>query len=595
MTLQIAMMLGVIVLALALFWWERFPADVVALGVLLALLFTGLLPMDKAFAGFGSDTVIMILGLLILTAAMRRTGVVDLVAGAVLRRSGADPNRLLLAIMVTAAAVSSFISNTAATAFFLPMVFGIARKAGTSPSKLLMPLAFAAILASSVTLIGTSTNLVVSGAMKDYGMKPLSLFELTPVGVPIAIVGLLYMYYIGRRIIPDRASTGEVTEQFGLRPYLSEVLVQPGSRLVGQTLREANIGQSTGLNVLRVIRDNDRHVEARASTVLRDGDLLLVEGHQEDIVKIKDTAGLEIKADARLASPDLQDEEMGLVEAIVLPGSPLIGNTLKSQGFRERYGAQVLGLNHRGRNVLQKISKVPIALGDVLLIQGSREELARRGHGPAFHVLGTVAPMEEARPRKRQAIPAMLIFLLVILLSALEILPLAVATMLGVVLVFVTGCITPHRAYAEVEWKAVILIGALIGMGAAMEQSGTAEWLAHLIAAATGSADPLWLLSGFFALTVALTQPMSNQAAAIVVLPVAIRTAYQLSLDPRPFAVMIAIAASCSYLTPLEPACLMVYGPGRYKFIDFIKVGAGLTLLIYLLAIALVPALWPLK
>lgn len=595
MTFEIVLLLCLMAVAMALFCWERFPADVVALGLLLALVGTGLLPAHLAFSGFASDTVIMIAGLLILTAAMQRTGIMDLVASAVLRRAGNDPGRLLWTIMLISAGLGAFISNTASTAFFLPMVFGIARKANISPSKMLMPLAFSSIVTSSVTLISTSTNLVVSGIMTQSGMPGLAMFELAPVGVPIALVGLLYMFYVGRRLIPDRTTAAEMTEEFGVRPYLSELVIQAKSPWAGKTLGELSIGHSTGLNVLRIIRETGRPIEPRSQTTIKAGDNLIVEGRREDIVRIKDTAGVEIKADVKLSDPDLQDDEMGLVEAFVPWGSPLIGSSLKRSQFRERYGVQVLGINHRGINVVRKLSEVLIRLGDVLLLQGPRDRLARLHSDPAFQILGPMAPMEEARPLRRRAWLAASIFAAVLALATFDVMPLAVAAALGVLLVFVTGCLTPERAYAEVDWKIIVLVGSLLGLSVAMDKTGTATYLAQLIASSVGSAHPLWLLTGFFALTIALTQPMSNQAAAIVVLPVAIQTAYQIGLDPRPFAVMIALAASCSYLTPLEPACLMVYGPGRYRFMDFFKVGAGLTLLIYLIAIVLVPLLWPIK
>lgn len=595
MSLQIAFLLGIVVVAVVLFWWERFPADAIALGILLSLVFAGLVPADKAFAGFGSDTVIMILGLLILTAALERTGVVDLVGRAVVRHAGDNPNRLWLTIMMAAAGIGALMSNTASTAFFVPIVFGVARKSGMSPSRLLLPLAFCSILSSSVTLISTSTNLVVSGMMTRYGMPPMTMFELAPVGIPITIVGLAYMYFVGRRLIPERAASGQMTEEFGVRPYLSEVVILAGSSLEGQTLAEARIGQTLGLEVLRLIRDHDTVLPPRSRTRLKAGDVLVVEATQQDLLKVKDTAGLEIKADVRLSDPDLQDEETALVEAIVLPGSPLIGRTLKSHRFRERYGLLVLGLNQRGVNIVGKISQTPIKLGDVLLLQGARDQIAARRDERGFHVLGPMEAMEEARPRRSRAVLTVGIFLSVIALASLNVMSLPVAMMLGTMLVFVTGCITPDEAYASVEWKAIILIGSMLALGVAMEHTGTAAYLAGRIVALVGSAGPVWLLSGFFVLTVLLTQPMSNQAAAIVVLPVAIQTALQAGLNPRTFAMMIAVAASCSYLTPLEPACLMVYGPGRYRFADFLRVGSLLTLLIFVMAILLVPIFWPLK
>jgi di/tricarboxylate transporter len=594
MTPQILLLLGLLAATLALFWWERVPAEVVGLGLLLALAFTGLVPAEQAFAGFGSDTVIMILGLLILTAALERTGVVELAGRAVLRHAGANPDRLLWIVMLASAGVGAFISNTASTAFFLPMVFDIAKRSGISASKLLMPLAFSSIVTSSVTLVSTSTNMVVSGMMSSYGLPPMGMFELAPAGLPIAAVGLVYMY-LARRFIPERAASEALTEEFGVRPYLSEIVIQPGSALAGRTLGESNVSQQLGLEVLRIRRGKDQSIAPRAGTALREGDVLLVEGSQEDLVKIKDTAGVEIIADARLSDPDLAAEETALVEAALLPGSPLIGQTLKRHRFRERYGLQVLGLNHHGINIVRKLSEAPLALGDVLLVQGRRQNLARAHESHVFRVLGPMEPVEELRPRRERAPLAIAIFVGVLALVTARIVSLPLAVMLGALLVFVTRCITPEEAYARVEWKAIILIGSMLSLGAAMEHTGAAKYLAWQLVALTGHAQPLWLLTVFFALTVFLTQPMSNQAAAIVVLPVAMQSALQLGLNPRTFAMMVAIAASCSYLTPLEPSCLMVYGPGRYRFADFLKIGSVLTLLIYGVAIALVPLVWRLK
>ena len=594
MTPQILLLLCLLAVALALFWWERISAEVVALGLLLALAFTGLLPANQAFAGFGSDTVIMILGLLILTAALERTGVVELGGRAVLRYAGADPDRLLWIVMLASAGVGAFISNTASTAFFLPMVFGIAKKSGISASKLLMPLAFSSIVTSSVTLVSTSTNMVVSGMMTSYGLPPMGMFELAPVGVPIAVVGLVYMF-LARRFVPERAAAADLTEEFGVGPYLSEIVIQPGSALAGKTLGEANVGQQLGLEVLRITRDKDQSIAPRASTVLKEGDVLLVEGSQEDIVKIKDTVGVEIIADARLSDPDLAAEDTALVEAALLPGSPLIGRPLKNHRFRERYGLQVLGINHRGVNIVRELSQAPLALGDVLLVQGRRQNIARAHESNVFRMLGPMEQVEEIRPRRERAPLAIAIFLGVLMLVTFKVLTLPLAVMLGALLVFVTRCITPEEAYARVEWKAIILVGSMLSLGAAMEHTGAAKYLAWQLVSFTGAAQPLWLLTVFFALTVFLTQPMSNQAAAIVVLPIAMETALQVGLNPRTFAMMIAVAASCSYLTPLEPACLMVYGPGRYRFTDFLKIGSVLTLLIYGVAITLVPLVWPLK
>ena len=594
MTLQIGLLLGILLVAVILFWQEKISADIIALGILLSLIFTKLLPAKEAFAGFGNDAVIMILGLLIMTTALQRTGVIDLAGRAVLSRTGDSPNRILLIVMLLTAGLGAFVSNTASTAFFLPVVIGIARKSKMSPSKLLMPLAFSSILTSSVTLVSTSSNIVISGMMQNYGLPPMGMFELAPAGIPIAIGGLFYMYFVGRRLIPDRVHATDLTEEFGVRPYLSEIIIQPGSSVADKTLAEAKVGQALGLTVLRIFRGESNYLAPRSDTVLKAGDILLVEGSQEDILKIKDVAGVEIKADVLLSDPDLQLGDMALVEGILLSGSQLIGRTLKRYRFRERTGLQVLGVNHHGHNVVEKISQVPLQLGDVLLLQGPRANLVQMHDENLFRLLNPISQMEEKRPIVRRAPIAVGIFAFVLGMATFKVMSFPVAAMLGVLLVFATRCITPEQAYPRVEWKAVILIACMLGLGTAMEKTGAAKYLAGLLVTAAKGSSPYWLLSAFFALSVLLTQPMSNQAAAIVVLPIAIQTALQTRLNPRSFAMMVAIAASCSYLTPLEPSCLMVYGPGRYRFRDFLRVGAILTVLIYVIAILTVPRVWPL-
>jgi di/tricarboxylate transporter len=591
MTAEIGLFLFILAVAMALFSFERIPADAVGLGVLLSLILTGLLPSDSAFAGFGSSTVMMILGLLILTAALVRTGVVDIVGRATLRYTGEGADRLLVVIMLASATMGAFMSNTASTAFFIPLVFGLAQRAQVSPSKLLMPLAFSSILSSSVTLVSTSTNIVVSGLMTQYQMPPMGMFELAPVGIPIAVVGLAYMFFIGRHFIPDRQTADGSTEG-SKYPYLTEIMVLPESSLVGKTLAESALGEKLDLKVLQIIRGKNRYMAPQGETRLEENDVLLVEGWRDDILKASNISGLDIKANVKLSDPELQTEDARLVEAILLPRSPLIGRTLKGFRFRERYGLQVLAINRQGETIRRKISEVLLRMGDVLLVQGHRANIAALEAGNVFRILTAV---EDRRPQARLAPLAVAIFLGSLVLATFDLVSLPVAVLLGALLAFLTRCITPEEAYRDVEWKAIILIGSMLALGAAMEETGAAEFFAAQIVNFVGAAQPVWLLTAFFALTVLLTQPMSNQAAAIVLVPVAIQTALRLDLNPRTFAMMIAVAASCSYLTPLEPSCLMVYGPGRYRFMDFLKVGSLLTVLIYLIAIFLVPLIWPIK
>ena len=591
MTPDIAICLAILAGAVALFAWDRVPADVVALGVMLAVIITGLLPADKAFAGFSSDTVMMILGLLIMSAAMIQTGVVEITGRYVFELAGRDAAIFLPVIMVSVAIVSAFMSNTAATAFFVPLVIGYAAKVGESPSKFLLPLAFSSILTSSVTLISTSTNLVVSDLLTRYQQPPMGMFEMAPVGIPIAVAGLLYVWAIGVRLIPQR-SDQTADEQIGERKYQADVVVVEHGPLVGNTLKDAKITGDGGFTVVKAMRGKDtvRGEKKLADLKLQAGDQLIIEGLRADLLKIKDIDGLDFKADGQLADAEDEKEEQTIVEGVLLPRSPLIGQSLRSLDFKERYGLQVLALHRAGR-VPKTISSARLRMGDVLLLQGKPADVKALEQGNLFNIFGGVDP---GRLNRSRAPLAAAIFLAAIAAVTLKLVSLPVATIAGAFAMLATRCLSPEEAYRQVEWKALILIGALLSLGTAMEASGAGKYLAQQLIGLIGNGH-YGLLSCFFVLTVALTQPMSNQAAALVVLPIAMQTGIELGVDPRAFAMMVAVAASCSYLTPLEPSCLMVYGPGKYQFSDFFKVGAPLTLLIYAIAIVLVPLVWPLR
>ncbi len=591
MTLPILLLLIILAAALVLFTFEWLPPDVTALGVLVALVVLRLVPLEQAFAGFGSDTVMLLLGLLIMTAALMRAGVVEVVSQRLLRVANRHPQRILPAMMGAVGLLSALINNTAAAAFFLPVILGLSQRTRISAARLLMPMAFAAILASSVTLISTSTNIVVSGLMAQVGLAPIAMLELAPVGLPILAVGVLYMLVIGQRLIPERPAPQPLTETFGLRSYLAELHIAPGSPLDGVTLAQSGLGRDLGLIVLGIIREGECQPNPPAEATLRAGDSLLVEGPSEAVLRIKGVPGIDIQADAEFSDTDLERGGLRLAEVVLLPRSPFIGRSPKGLRMRERFRIQVLAINRRTGVIRSQIADTRLQMGDVLLVQGSHEQIAALQAENAFDVLGVV---DAQRFNRRRAWTVVAVFVGVLLLGSLRLLPLPVAMLLGALAVFLTRCITPDDAYRQVDWKVLVLIGSMLGLGAAMQHTGTAEFLAAQLVTWVGRWHPLWLLTGFFVLTVALTQPMSNQAAAAVVIPVALETALRLGLNPRTFAMMIAIAASTSYLTPLEPACLMVYGPGHYRFVDFLKVGGLLTLLVYALAIVLTPLLWPL-
>src|SRR5262245_12463133 len=590
MTPEIAICLAILAVAVLLFAWDRVPADVVALGAMLAVIATGLLSPDKAFAGFGSDTVMMILGLLVMTAGLLQTGVVEIAGRYVFELAGRNPTIFLPVIMVAVASVSAFMSNTAATAFFVPLVMGYASKIGASPSRFLLPLAFSSILTSSVTLISTSTNLVVSDLLTRYQQPPMGMFELAPVGIPIAIVGLLYMWMIGVRLIPQRDEQ-KAEEKIGERTYQADVVVVADGPLVGKSLANAKITADAGLRIVKLVRGEEavRGERKLADIELEAGDELFIEGLRADLLKIKDIKGLAFKVEMDLQDPDEEKERATIVEGVLLPRSPRIGQSLRRLEFKERYGLQVLAIHRAGR-VPHSISSARLRMGDVLLLQGTPENVKALEQGNLFNIFGNV---EQGRLNISRAPLAAGIFAAAIAAVTLKLASLPVAMLTGAFLMLLTRCLSPEEAYRQIEWKVLILIGALLSLGAAMEASGAGKFLAQQLIGLVGADSRYALLSCVFLLTVVLTQPMSNQAAALVVFPIAMQTGIQLGVDPRAFAMMVAVAASCSYLTPLEPSCLMVYGPGKYQFFDFFKVGLPLTVLIYAVTIVLVPWVWP--
>jgi di/tricarboxylate transporter len=557
----------------------------------MALVLTNTLTAGEAFAGFGNDIVITIAGLFILTGGLAKTGVIDLVGRRLHRTAGESEFRMVMLIMFAAAFCAAVMKNTTTTAMFLPVVLGIAARRNISPSKLLMPLAFGAILGGTCTLIGTSTNLAVSGALPRYGMQPFTMFELTKVGVVIVAVGMVYMLMVGIRLLPRRKAAESFTEQYHIRQYMTEVIVLDDSPLIGKTLAEARIGDELDLTVLGILRGEEEfRIAPNPDEQIVAGDLLLMQGRVEDILRVKSEAGIEIKPDFKLNDSVLESKGRELVEAMVPRGSDLIGRTLKTAQFRKRHRVVVLAINRHGVDLLSKISRVKLRFGDVLLMQGTREQVEALAAEGQILLLEEVSE-KQARPEKRRW--ALLAFAVFLFFSLTHLVALPIAVLLGVMLLLATQSLRMAEVYEIIDWRLLILIACMISFGVAMEKTGADQYLADLIVRATGRYGPVGVLAGFFIMTVALTQPMSNQAAALVMLPIAVKTAVALGLNPRTFAITVTYAASCSFLTPLEPACVLVYTPGQYRFLDFMKVGSILTIAVFAIVIWLVPLFWP--
>jgi di/tricarboxylate transporter len=592
MTPEIATVLALLLVAVVLFGTERIPIEIVGLLLVMALVLTSTLSAGEAFAGFGNDIVVTIAGLFVLTGGLAKTGVIDAVGRRLHRTAGNSEFRIAALIMFAAALCAAVMKNTTTTAMFLPVVLGIAARSNISPSRLLMPLAFGAILGGTCTLIGTSTNLAVSGALPRYNIAPLTMFELTRVGVPIVCVGMLYMLLLGLRLLPRGGPAQSLTEQYHVRQYVTEVIVLDDSPLIGKTLAETRISDELDLTVLGILRGDERYrIAPQPTEQIKSSDLLLVQGRVEDILRVKGEAGIEIKSDFTLSDTLLEGKDVELFEAMVPRGSDFIGRTLKRLDFRQRYNLVVLAINRHGVNLLSKISSVRLRFGDVLLVQGNRE------HVEALAADGQILLLEEVsdkqlRPAKRQW--ALLAFGVFLFFSLTHMVPLPIAVLFGVMILLASQSLRMSEVYEIIDWRLLILIACMMSFGVAMEKTKADQYLAGLIVAATGQYGPIAVLAGFFLMTVALTQPMSNQAAALVMLPISVKTALALGLNPRTFAITVTYAASCSFLTPLEPACVLVYTPGRYRFLDFLKVGSILTIAVFAIVIWLVPIFWPL-
>ena len=590
MTTVMIILLIIIAIAIVLFSLDALPADVIGIGIMIALIITGILTPAEGIAGFGSDTAIKTLGLLLLTTALIRTGFVQMVTRWIIEQVGEDKNRLFWLVSLATAGMGSFTSNTASTAFFLPVTLSISKKLKQHPSKMLMTIAFAAILSSSMTAIATSTNLVVSGLLTDYGYAPMGMFELTPVGIIILFVGLVYMFFIGRKLIPERDLGEDNTLPRNSR-YYAEVIVPKKSEWVGKEIRKLGLKNSFDLAIISMHRPKEGDLKPTEKMKIKAGDSLVLDGSREGIFALNDLKVVRFTGNPEDELSETLKKKHGMAEVVLLPSSRLVGQTLRELKLRKRFGIEMLGIQRRGKTLHERLMKERLQIGDQLLIHGDPQTIASLENDDSFRIISDTI---EAPVDTKKAPLALGIFALTIVLASTNILPLAVATMVGTFLIFLTRCITPAEAYRSMNWSALILISCMLALGKAMEVSGLATYLASQVVDLMGWQNPKLLLGGFFLLSMVLTQPMSNQAAAVVVLPIAIQTAQQLGLNPRSFAMMIAIGAATSYITPLEPACMMVYGPGNYRFMDFVKVGSLLTVIIFGIALLMVPVLWPL-
>jgi len=622
MTLEITIVLGLLAAAVGLFATRALPVDLVTIFLLLALVLTGILEPATAFAGFSSEIIIILASIFVINGALLEGRVLDTVTAWLLRVAGGSVHKLQLTTLSVVGGLSGFMNNTAVTSLFIGPTVSIARRLKASPSKLLMPVCFASILGGTCTLIGTSTNVAVSGEIakqhqaglanwvanggtdmngdgavdaadyREYAeannlkiYEPLGLFEITPVGLLIMAVGIGYLMLFGQRLLPDYPDES-LAEGFNIREYLSEIVVMPGSRLIGQRVFESSLAEME-FRIVKVLRGKRSFVPNVRSSI-EEGDVLLVSGGVEELMAVKDASGIEIHAETKLEDEALQTEEVKIAELLITPKSTLIRRTLKEANFRQRFGLAVLAIYRHGQSLGRKLGVIRLRAGDLLLVQGAEERLQSLEHDTNLVRLeATEAPSAD---RRRKGFWALGFFAVAVLAGGVGLASLPVCFLSAAALTVATGCITMQKVYEVIDWRVLIVIGGMTAFGAAMSDSGTAKWLAGGIQGAFDS--PRMVLAGFILLTMFLTQTMSNAAAALVVLPVAMQTAATLGVSGQTYAVAVMLAASSSFIAPFEPACILVSGPGKYRFTDYLKAGLGLTLLVGFLVWLLVPAYW---
>ncbi len=607
MTVEIVLVFIILVVVLVLFATERLPADIVALLALVILVTVpvvqtdpadgalviaryGLVSTAEAFAGFANPAVLTVVAMFILSHGLVRAGVASRIAAGLRRVAGRSVVGLTLLIIIVVGAMSAVMNNIGATAILMPAVVAIGSQSGIAPSRLLIPLAFGSLLGGNLTLIGTPPNLLVSQALADGGYAPLQIFDYLPTGLAVLGAGVLYFAVAGHWLLPDRRSPVDPSAVRGLRRYLAELSVPEDSTFNGKTLAESGISERYGLQVVRIHSGTLINRFPTRHDVLQVGDTVVVNGEQDDVLRLVQTGQLELLEMADSDDP-LTSGEVSMLEVVVPPRASFLHQTVVQADFRTRFGVSVLGIWRRGYALHTRLTEVPLTPGDVLLLRGTSERLAALTAAEGLLPLGTVEPADTGL---RRTLTAAGIMAGVVLLAALGVLHIAVAGLLGVIAMVVTGCVQPARVYHSVEWRAIFLIAGMLPLGTAMETTGTAAFVADRLVDWTGSWGPLVVLAALYCVATLLTQVMSNAAATVLLAPVVITVAETLGVSPYPFAVALAIATSTAFMTPVgHQASILVYATGGYRFFDYTRAGAPLVLLLLTVSLVVVPLVWP--
>ncbi len=592
MTLEIIAVLAIVVFAVIIFALEKYPVDLVALTVMALLMITGIITPEEGISGFSNSATVTVAAMFILSAGLFRTGALNFIGRYLASVSKKNYLAGIILMMSFTGIISAFINNTAVVALFLPIVLNIAKSTKLSSSKLLMPLSFSAILGGVCTLVGTSTNILASSIAELQGQPAFSMFEITPVGIVFLLVGILYMSTIGVKLLPDRKNSAELTEDFGMSDYITEIVLLPNAKSVNVEIINSQLIKDIDIDILEIQREDGKKLVPNPKTVLKNNDILKVRCNIEKLKLLQESEGIAIKSEKKFADVDLSLREARLVEAVVTPNSILIGKTLKGINFRNTFGATVLAIRHRGKIMREKLGNTVLVSGDVLLIEVKKDWLAQLKQNTSLLIISEVSL---TKTRLSKTVIALITILGVVLTAAFNVMPIVVAAIIGSLILILSDCLSLEEAYKAIDWKVIFLLAGLVTLGIALEKSGGARLISEFIINNIGGLGEHALVSTFFFIAMILTAFMSNNASVVLLIPIAVLTAESLGVSARPFLFAITIAASIDFMTPIGyQTNTMIYGPGNYKFSDYLKIGTPLNILFWILGSLLIPYFFPL-
>ena len=593
MDTSIAFVLGLTLVALVVLVREWIPADGVALGLVGVLVVTGIVDAPSAVASFGNGAVVTVAASFVLAAALTRSGALDPVARWLLAASGTSPTRVVAVLMGTTAVLSAFMNNTPLAVMLMPITLTLARHASLAPSKLLIPMSYGAIVGGMCTLIGTSTNILVSGDLHRRGLAPVGMFEPLPLGLAGVALTIAYMATVGRRLLPSRTTVSATVNDAKLRDYVTEVALSAGSPLVGRRVADAVVGAGAGLRVLRVVRGEEGVSPATPGLTLAAGDALIVRGDAAGLLRLAREPGTDITPDLRHPT-GLAPKVTTLSELIVRPGSPAIGQSIAELGLHARTGALVLGVQRHGAHITERIGRVVLRFGDVLLVQVDDAALAAL-HRMREFLIAEAGGADAAFGRRPRTAIAILVLFVGLCATGLPRFDAPVLAVLAAFAMVATGCVGTRDAYRAIDLRLIVMMAGMIVLGSALSSSGASSWLAKGLVEIASPLGSVAILGAIYLATNVLTALVSNAAAALVMLPIALETAALAHLSARPFIMATLFAASIDFSTPIGyQTNLLVYAPGGYRFSDYVKVGAPLNVLWWILATLLIPVFWPL-